>query len=415
MTDRIRSLPAWARWMLYAALGILLLDIVQGFDNTEQLTSVKSAQTMLRWSVPIMLAGLGGLFAERAGIVNIGLEGMMILGTWFGAWGAIEFGPYAGLLIGAFGGALGGVVHGIATIRFNVDHIISGVAINVAAPGITRYLSSEIFATMDGGGITQSPPVPEVGKFTMPFLAGGWGTPDILGSIDDANIFFISDIAGFAKGLMLDASIATIIAFLFVPFTAWLMWKTRFGLRVRISGENPHAAESQGIDVNRYRYVAVAVSGALAGLGGAFIASKELSGIYLEGQTNERGYIGLAALIFGNWRPGGVMSGALLFGFIFGNGIIDFDGSASHALLLAMTILLFVVAYNAWHNERTQDAIAASVLASLLGIWYLVSDTVPDWWTDILPYIIVLLVLVFLAQRLRAPRALGMPYRPGDH
>ena len=400
--------------MLYAAMGILLLNIVQSLDGTDQLTSVKSAQGMLRWSVPIMLAGLGGLFAERAGIVNIGLEGMMILGTWFGAWGAIEFGPYGGLLVGALGGAVGGLIHGVATIRFNVDHIISGVAINFAAPGIARYLSSEIFTGMQGGGITQSPSVPGVGRFTMPLLAGGWGSPDLLGDLDDAEVWYLSDMAGFARGLMADLSIATIIAFLFVPFTAWLMWKTRFGLRVRISGENPQAAESQGIDVNRYRYIAVAISGALAGLGGAFIVSPELSGIYLEGQTNERGFIGLAALIFGNWRPGGVMSGALLFGFIFGNGLIDFDGKASHALLLAMTVLLLVVAFNAWRDERRMDAYLASGLGALLGFWYLISDTVPDWWTDILPFIIVLLVLVFLAQRLRAPRALGQPYRAGD-
>ncbi|MFT7473853.1 MAG: ABC-type uncharacterized transport system permease subunit [Verrucomicrobiales bacterium] len=400
--------------MLYAALGILLLDIVQGFDGTEQLTSVKSAQGMLRWSVPIMLAGLGGLFSERAGIVNIGLEGMMILGTWFGAWGAIEFGAYGGLIVGALGGAIGGLIHGVATIRFNVDHIISGVAINFAAPGVARYLSSEIFTGMQGGGITQSPSVPGVGRFTMPLLAGGWGSPDWLGDLDQADIPFVSDVAGLSKGMMTDLSIATIIAFLIVPLSAWLLWKTRFGLRVRISGENPHAAESQGIDVSRYRYIAVAISGALAGLGGAFIVSPELSGIYLEGQTNERGFIGLAALIFGNWRPGGVMSGALLFGFIFGNGLIDFDGNASHALLLAMTILLLVVAFNAWRHDRRSDAIGASTLAVLLGGWYLFSDTVPDWWTDILPFIIVLLVLVFLAQRLRMPRALGQPYRAGD-
>jgi ABC-type uncharacterized transport system permease subunit len=268
---------------------------------------------------------------------------------------------------------------------------------------------------MQGGGITQSPSVPGVGKFTMPLLAGGWDSPNWLGEIDDADIPFVSDVAGLSRGLMTELSLATIIAFAFVPITAWLLWRTRFGLRVRISGENPHAAESQGIDVSRYRYIAVAISGALAGLGGAFIASPELSGIYLEGQTNERGYIGLAALIFGNWRPSGVMYGALLFGFIFGNGIIDFDGSASHALLLAMTVLLLIVAFNAWREDRRVDAYLASGLASLLGFWYLISDTVPDWWTDILPFIIVLLVLVFLAQRLRMPQALGQPYRAGDN
>ena len=414
MIDRFTSLPTWARWMAYALFGVLIVDIVQGFDDTSLLTSSNASQSMLRWSVPILLAGLGGLFSERAGIVNIGLEGMMVLGTWFGAWGAINYGATAGLLIGAVGGALGGGVHAIATIRFGVDHIISGVAINVAAPGVTRFLSSEIFTDYVGGSITQSPRVPGVPRFTMPVLAGGWSTPDVLGNLEDRDWFLVSDVAGLVRGLMTDASLATIAALALVPVSAWILWRTRFGLRVRISGENPYAAESQGIDVYLYRYGAVAISGALAGLGGAFIASPELSGIYLENQVNGRGFIGLAALIFGNWRPGGVLIGSLLFGFIFGNGLIDFDGRSSHALLLIMAILLVIVALWARARDRDRDAIIAAVLAFVLTAWYLVSDTVPSWWTDILPFIIVILVLVFFAQRLRMPAADGMPYRKGE-
>lgn len=400
--------------MLYALLGILVLDVVQGFDDTDALTSANASQTMLRWAVPILLAGLGGLFSERAGIVNIGLEGMLILGTWFGAWGAINYGATAGLLIGALGGALGGGVHAIATIRFGVDHIVSGVAVNVAAPGATRFLSSEIFTGYAGGSITQSPRVPGVADFTMPLLAGGAGTPDLLGNVDDWGWFFVSDVAGLLRGLMTDLSLATLLALLLVPASAWLLWRTRFGLRLRMSGENPHAAASQGLNVYAYRYAAVLMSGALAGLGGAFIASPELSGIYLEGQTNERGFIGLAALIFGNWRPSGVLSGALLFGFIFGNGLIDFDGKASHSLLLVMAILLVVVGIWSWSKERLKDTVLAGVLAVALAGWYFASDTVPSWWTNILPFVIVLLVLVFFAQRLRTPAYLGEIYRKGD-
>ena len=126
---------------------------------------------MLRWGVPILLAGLGGLWSERAGVVNIGLEGMMVLGTWFGAWGALQFGPWVGLLLGMLGGALGGLVHAVATVQFGVDHVISGVAINILGPGLARFLSSEVFTKKckdQGGSSRQSPRVPTVGRFTFP-------------------------------------------------------------------------------------------------------------------------------------------------------------------------------------------------------------------------------------------------------
>ncbi|MEX0698569.1 MAG: ABC transporter permease, partial [Acidimicrobiia bacterium] len=324
------ALPAWLRWALYAAVGVLLLTVVQGFEGTDRLTSVTSSQSMLRWAIPILLAGLGGLYSERAGVVNIGLEGMMILGTWFGAWGAITYGPWWGIVAGIIGGALGGLLHAVATVTFGVDHIISGVAVNILAPGITRFLSSEILTNIPGGSITQSPRVPGVGSATVPFLAGGtignWTTPDLFGWLGTQRWFFVSDVANILKGVMTRVSWVTVIAVLLVPLTAWLLWRTRFGLRLRICGERPEAGEAQGIDVYRYKYIGVVISGALAGMAGAFIASPELSGIYLEGQTTGRGFIGLAALIFGNWRPIGVLGGALLFGYPFGIGLRDLDG-----------------------------------------------------------------------------------------
>jgi len=176
VVNYLKNMPAWSRWIVYAVIGVVVLNIVQGFDDTSLLTAEGSSRNMLRWGVPILLAGLGGLFSERAGVVNIGLEGMMVLGTWFGAWGALEFGPWWGVLIGALGGMLGGVMHAVATVQFGVDHVISGVAINILGPGFTRFMSSEIFAKRfkdQGGSITQSPRVPTVGRFTFPFLAGG--------------------------------------------------------------------------------------------------------------------------------------------------------------------------------------------------------------------------------------------------
>ena len=134
-------------------------------------------------------------------------------------------------------------------------------------------------------------------------------------------------------------------------------WRTRFGLRLRICGERPGAGESQGINVYRYKYIGVLISGALAGLAGAFIASPELSGIYLQGQTNGRGFIGMAALIFGNWRPFGVLGGALLFGYPFGIGLRDLSGAASHSLILVNAIGLAGVAIWAMTRGKRTDAV----------------------------------------------------------
>ena len=412
-----RPLPKWALWMIYATLVVLLLTVVQEILHTDQLTSSMSSQGMIRWSVPIMLAGLGGLFAERVGVINIGLEGMMILGTWFGAWGAINYGAWNGLLIGCIGGAVGGLIHAVATVSFGVDHIISGVAINLTAPGLTRYLASRVFVHYEGGSISQSSRVPGVEEFTFPFLAGGnllsWKTPDLLGWITHKDWFFISDSAALLRGAT-QLSSASILAFALVPISAWMIWRTRFGLRLRICGEHPMSGESQGVDIYRYKYYGIVLSGALAGLGGAFIVSPELSGIYLEGQTQGRGYIGLGALIFGNWKPVGVMAGALLFGYPFGVGLRDLDGEASRALMLVSIITLAAITAWALKSRRKKDAALAGILSLGAALWYSMSQTVPNWWISILPYVIVLVVLIFFSQKLRMPKATGLPYRKGE-
>ncbi|MDP6341223.1 MAG: ABC transporter permease [Acidimicrobiales bacterium] len=414
-TTQLSKVPAWVRWPVFAAFGILVLTLVQelGQNETSRLTATSTSQAMLRWCVPILLAGLGGLFSERAGVINIGLEGMMILGMWFGAWGAFNYGPYWGLLIGAIGGAIGGLLHAIATVGFGVDHIISGVAINILAPFAARFLSSEIFTQYQGGSITQSPRVESAGELTLPFLAGGWGTPNLFKAMRNTDIPWLSDIGSVLLGLTTRISWATLIALALVPISTWILWKTRFGLRVRISGEDPWAGESQGINIYWYKYLAVTIGGGLAGLGGAFITT-ELSGIYQEGGSSGRGFIGLAALIFGNWRPSGILAGSLIFGYPFGLGLRDLDGFASHALLLVNAIALTGVAIWAIRNRRTSDGVIALTLATASAFWYFYSDTVPDWWVNILPYAIVIIVLIFFAQRLRMPAANGQIYRRGQ-
>ena len=408
----IGNLPAWARWPIYVLAGIFVLTAVQSISDTERLTQVATAREMLRFSVPIFLAGLGGLFSERAGVVNIGLEGMLILGMWFGAWGSIEYGAWAGLVIGMAGGAIGGLIHAIATVTFGVDHIISGVAINILAPAMTRFLSDEVWASP-----TTSPRTASVGDWDVPVLAGGtiFGveTPDVLQSISQLEVWFVSDTAQLLRGLLRGTHYVSYFAILLVPITTWVVWRTRFGLRLRISGEDPVAGAAQGINITRYKYIAVILSGVLAGLGGAFI-STELSGLFQGGNSAGRGFIGLAALIFGNWRPGGVLVGALLFGYVFGLDLRDLDGTASHAMLLVNTIALIGVGAWALKRNRKTDAVLAAILGALSFIWWVSTDTVPSWWSNVLPFVLVLLVLVFFAQRLRMPAALGQPFRKGD-
>jgi simple sugar transport system permease protein len=411
--QRFNSLPTAVKWMVYALLGMLLLTIVQSIGGTDKLTSAPISREMLRWALPVLLAGLGGLFAERSGVVNIGLEGMMILGMWFGAWGALEFGPWIGMFIGIAGGGLGGLLHAVATVTFGVDQIISGVAINILAPAGTRYLSQEVW-----GSPTQSPRIQGIGDWDVPFLAGGsifgWESPDILLTVANWEWWYVSDVADFSRGLLRGTSLLALIAVALVPFCAWLLWRTRFGLRLRIAGEQPHAGESQGVNIYAYKYAAVIISGALAGLGGVVISSPELSGQFLEGNSGGRGFIGLAAVIFGNWRPLGILLGALLYGYVFGLDLKDLDGSASHALLLVNAIALAGVSGWAITRRRIADGVLAGTMAIAALVWWIVSESLPGWWSNILPYVVVLLVLVFFAQRLRVPAAIGQAYRRGD-
>jgi len=407
------------RWMILASVGILALSFVEWVTGNEGLTSGGQAEATLRWAAPIMLAGLGGLFAERAGIVNIGLDGMMILGMWFGAWGAINYGPWAGLAFGVLGGALGALVHAIATVSFGVDQIISGVAILIAAPAVTRYLSLEVFADYEGGSITTSPALDSAGKFTFPFLSGGdlfgWTSPDILGWFNERNWFAISDLTEVARGLTANLSMFTVVAYALVPVISFVIWRTRFGLRVRICGEHPTAGETQGINIYAYKYAAVVISGGLAGFGGAFLAQPELGTHYQEGSTNSMGFIGLSALIVGNWRPAGVMAGALLFGFPKALGLREVgEANTTHTLLLLAGFVLLAVAASNARKQNWADTMLAGGIGGASLLWYFTSDSIGDWFVGILPFIIVLLVLTFFSQRLRMPATAGQAYRKGE-
>ncbi|MGW7048838.1 ABC transporter permease [Streptomyces avermitilis] len=401
--SRRMSLPV----LLLVIAGVLVLtSVVRLITGADGITSTGQMSTALRLAVPIGLAGLGGLWAERAGVVNIGLEGMMILGTWFGAWAGYQWGPWTGVAFGIIGGMLGGVLHAIATVTFNVNHIVSGVAINILALGTTRYLSKFTFENEPGGSSKQSPQIDSLGTFDIPGLSSA------LNTLNEKHWFLVSDIAGLIGGLVTDLSPLTVVAVALVPATWWVLWRTAFGLRLRSCGENPVAAESLGVNVYKYKYLAVIISGGFAGLGGAFL-SIVASNVYLDGQTAGRGYIGLAAMIFGNWMPGGLALGAGLFGY---TDSLNLRGGTTnvHALILLLAILLvFGAAYLLW-KKRYTPAVITVVVSALMFLWYTSTNEVPKQVVSATPYIVTLLVLSLSAQSLRMPKADGMPYRRGQ-
>jgi general nucleoside transport system permease protein len=408
----LRAITSFQRAILITMGGLVLLSIVRSIADAPDLTSAGTWGAALRLAVPIGLAALGGLYAERSGVVNIGLEGMMILGTWFGAWGAWQFGPWQGVAIGLLGGMAGGLVHAIATVSFGVDQIISGVAINILGFGVARYLSVITYDAPTGGGAVQSPQITEkIGTIDFPLLSGGLGGPDALGWLDAKDWFFVSDVAGILSGFTSNLSWFTLLAVLLFPFTAWLLWRTRFGLRLRSVGENPAAAESLGVNVYRFRYAGVLISGAMAGLGGAFL-SIVASNIYREGQTGGRGFIGLAAMIFGNWNPFGAAAGAGLFGFA--DALNLRSNEAIQALLLLVAILAGLFAVRAAIRSQWLSAIVSALFGAAFLIFWIVSDEVPRQFVSVTPHIVTLLVLAFATQRLRPPAAEGKPYRKGE-
>ena len=399
---------------LLVTIGALaLLSLVRVVADADDLTSVGTFGAALRGTVPFLLAGLGGLWAERCGVVNLGLEGMMILGTWFGAYGATEWGAWEGVAFAAFGGALGGLLHAVATVTFGVDHVISGVAINILGAGVARYLSVIAWVGKGtGGGATQSPKVTDsIGDLDVPFLAGGFDTPDILGRIARWRWFIVSDVAAALRAVTGGVSLLAVLALLMVPLSAFVLWRTRLGLRLRAAGESPQSAESLGVDVYRMKYVGVIVSGGLAGLGGSFLVL-EGAGIYNQGQTGGRGFIGMASVIFGNWRPTGVALGAGLFGFA--DALRLRDESTVHALLLLVALAATIAVVVMLARRRAKVAALLGAVAAGFGAWYLASDEVPREFLGVTPHIVTLLVLAYATQRLRPPATAGLPYRKGS-
>jgi simple sugar transport system permease protein len=398
----------------YATMLVFVLASIRVITGASDLTSTGTASAALLLSVPIVLAALGGLFSERAGVVNIGLEGMMIMGAWAGGYIGSQHGPWVGLLAAMIFGSVGALVHAIATVSFGVDHVVSGVAINIIAAGLVRYLSTLMYKSGAWPGPSQSPGIETIPLNGLPVLSGGqyfgWKSPDLLGSIANLNWFFVSDLAAILRGLTGDVSYVTIVAIAFVPLSYFILWRTAFGLRLRSAGEAPIAAESLGVNVYAMKYAGVLISGGLAGLGGGFLAIVAASN-YQENQVAGRGYIGLAALLFGNYRPGGLLAGAGLFGFA--DALQLRDSAAIHALLLFIVIILAFVAFRKFKSGKQIGAVLALAAAGFTLWFYFAVDELPGQLVTMTPYIATILVMALASQRLRMPAADGMPYRRG--
>ena len=407
-----RKLPSFGgmtgyRWYLtITLLGLFVLSVIRVVTGADGLDSSGTLRAAVIATCPILMAGIGGLWSERAGVVNIGLEGQMILGTWGAAYFAYWYGPWQGILGAALMGAIGGLLHAIATVTFGVDHIVSGVAINIIGAGVAEFLAGEFFIDLEGGGVRQLTGLDTTPTVTVP------GLSDAANDLADKGWFFISDLSAFVAAITTKVNLYIVLVVLLVLLTAWILWRTPFGLRLRSCGENPGAAESLGVNVYRYKYIAVIVSGAMAGIGGGFLALVASSGFNV-GQTNGRGYIGLAAMIFGNWTPGGTAAGAFLFGYTDSLNLRG-EGTAVHALLLVVAIGAFVLSYLRYRGGQRRAAVVMAIFGIAFLLWFAFTDAVPKDFTGMTPYVATLLVLALASQRLRMPAADGMRYRRGQ-
>ena len=317
------------------------------------LTLVQISDTAVRFSIPLLFACLAGLFSERAGIFDIGLEGKMLAAAFFSAAvAALTANVWIGLLAGIGASLALSIIHGLASITFRGNQLISGVAINFLAAGLTVLIAQDWFHQ---GGRTPSlsdfGPNARFNQITLPYA-------EQMGD-DTFGILYRELISGH--------SILVYIGFLTVPLTWYILFRTRFGLRLRAVGENPAAVDTAGINVVALRYFAVAICGVLCGLAGAYLSTGLQAG-FVKDMSSGRGFIALAALIFAKWRPWYALWACLLFGFL-------------QALSLR------------------PDAVEA-----------LVQFKVPGQFLDALPYILTVVILAGFVGKAIPPRAGGEPY-----
>lgn len=396
-SGRDLHLGTWSR----VILAVVVLSVVSDVADAPDLVSAGSVGATLRFTVPILLAGLAALWAERSGVVNIGIEGMMVMGTWFGAFVGYQAGPAAGVIAGVLAGAAFGVGLAVLVVPLRIDQAVAGLALNLFAAGAARYLSSVFFEGVPGGQITQSPRIDPLPAISVP------GADGVLGHVADAGIPVVSDVSSALVGLTTDVSVLTLVALLLIPVTWWVLWRTGLGLRIRACGENPAAADSLGVSPFVHRTVALAVSGALSGLAGAFLVTVAAS-IYREGQTGGRGFIGMATVVFGNWMAVPTAIGAFIFGFT--DALRTRQEATVGALLLVAAVALTLLAMLRGRHGGFREALGWGIAAAMLVSVFVLLPVVPTEFVSFAPHLTTLVVLALARQRLRPPRSLGQPY-----
>jgi ABC-type uncharacterized transport system permease subunit len=297
-------------------------------------------QATLAASVLLLLPALGGVISERSGVVNIAMEGMMLTGAFFGVVADLAWhNPWAATAVAILAGGAMALIHAVVSIRFRADQIVSGIAINIFAAGLTVFLVNRIYGLQNVGHVSQSELLPNI---DIP----------LLGAIP------------FVGRVLFQQNVVVYAALILLVLVQLILFRTRLGLRIRAVGEHPQAADTAGINVYLIRYGAVITSGLLCGLAGAFLAIG-VSNTFVPNMTDGRGYIALAAMIFGKWTPMGAFVACLIFGL----------GEAIYA------------------NNSTIE--------------------VSPYLLSMLPYILVLLVLTGVVGRSIPPAADGIPYVPG--
>ena len=272
-----------------AGIGLGILATRSGVGNLNAVFNAALIAQMFAFATPLTFGAIAGMFSERSGVVNIGLEGMMLMGAFWGVYGADKGGSWVvGLLVGAGAGALLALVYAYFAIHLRADQIVGGTAVNFLALGITGYFFFQLY---HGSYVSQG--VSTIPNIKIPWISGLHFLGPAIGNLN----------------LMIWASFALVILSYIVVF------KTPIGLRIRACGEHPRAADTVGINVYAVRYGAVVLSGVLAAIGGVYLSDGFGGGAFTDNMTEGRGFIALAAMIFGNWRPFGAFGAALLFGF----------------------------------------------------------------------------------------------------
>src|SRR6266705_3949980 len=310
-----------------------------------QIFTVSLLFSTIRLATPLVLAAIGGLYSERAGVINIALEGLMLAGAFSAA--SVTFyahSSWVGLLAAMLAGAMVAYIIALACIRFKADQVVTGTGINIMFIGLPAVLSGALFLS---SGTT-----PQIPK------------ENLLPTLNHLLPSFLPQ-----RRIITEVSIISLFALILVFVTRYVLYRTPFGLRLRAVGENPEAADAAGVGVNRMRYIGVILSGALAGIGGAYLSIGQ-SSLFTRNMAAGRGFIALAALIFGKWRPVQTMLACLLFGF------------------------------------------ADALTIQMQGVAKLPSgEDIPVQFIQMIPYVVTIVVLAGFIGQSRAPRALGTPYQ----